>query len=359
MAATRLTCLTACCLALHGAGAQTAAPPASESLADPARISERVRREADRPYHWIRLQAQRQAPAAAAATAAGAQAAGSPAPRERAPRARSEDAANPPTAVATTAPASRSAAANRRGDGPREAGDVAVASSATGAEGGGDLLRSLDDQPPAAGPQKPQPPAVQPGALSTSASPSALASAEPPDGALAGRRSEPAGPTAGALPAGGAAALSPPARELPTEGADASGPRTLPAPSLPPARAAAGLPTVGTSTVPDSTVNGNAGAVADARRPSAETTDSPASRLAPLKQESPAFPSYWTQRLRRGEVEVKFEVTPDGQVQRAAVVKSSHPQLRRAALEAVQQWRFAPISAPREAVVTVGFDLDQ
>lgn len=348
MAATRLTCLTACCLALHGAGAQTAAPPAPESLADPARISERVRREADRPYHWIRLQAQRQAPAAAAGTAAGAQAAGSPAPRERAPRARSEDAANPPTAVATTAPASRSAAANRRGDGPREAGDVAVASSATGVEAGSELLRSLDEQPPAAGPK-----GLPPAALSTSASPPTPVSAEPPNGALAGRRSELAGPTAGA------AAPSLPARDLSTEGADASGPRTLPAPSLPPARPAAGLPTAGSSPSADSAMNPNAGTTADARRPASEAVDSPASRLALLKQESPAFPSYWTQRLRRGEVEVKFEVTPDGQVQRAAVVKSSHPQLRRAALEAVQQWRFAPISAPREAVVTVGFDLDQ
>lgn len=354
MAATRLTCLTACCLALQGASAQTAVAPApaptSESLADPARISERVRREADRPYHWIRLQAQRQAPAAAAA---GALAAGSTAPRERAPRSRSEDAANPQTAVATTAPASRGAAANRRGDGLREAGEVAVASSAAGAEAGSDLLRSLDDQPPAAGPQKPQRPALLPAALSTSASPSAPASAEPPDGALAGRPSETVGSSMGAT------APSLPERGLPTEGADASGPRTLPAPNLPPARAAAGLPTAGTSPGPDSTVNANANAVADARRPSAETADSPASRLALLKQESPAFPSYWTQRLRRGEVEVKFEVMPDGQVQRATVVKSSHPQLRRAALEAVQQWRFAPISAPREAVVTVGFDLDQ
>lgn len=358
MAATRLTCLTACCLALHGAGAQTAAPPASESLADPARISERVRREADRPYHWIRLQAQRQAPAAAAGTAAGAQAAGSTAPRERAPRARSEDAANPPTAVATTAPASRSASANRRGDGPREAGDVAIASSATGAEGGGDLLRSLDEQPPAAGPQGLRPAAAPPAALSTSASPPAQASAEPPDGALVSRPSEPAGPIAGALPAGGAAPKLP-ARDLSTEGADAPGPRTLPAPSLPPTRPAAGLPTAGSSPSADSTLKPNASAAADASRPAADVDESPASRLALLKQESPAFPSYWTQRLRRGEVEVKFEVTPDGQVQRAAVVKSSHPQLRRAALEAVQQWRFAPINAPREAVVTVGFDLDQ
>lgn len=51
----------------------------------------------------------------------------------------------------------------------------------------------------------------------------------------------------------------------------------------------------------------------------------------------------------RGEVQVHvaFTVNADGSVADAAVRKSSHPQMDAAVLEAVRQWRYQPIAAPR------------
>lgn len=51
----------------------------------------------------------------------------------------------------------------------------------------------------------------------------------------------------------------------------------------------------------------------------------------------------------RGEVQVHvaFTVNADGSVADPAVRKSSHPQMDAAVLEAVRQWRYQPIAAPR------------
>jgi TonB family protein len=62
----------------------------------------------------------------------------------------------------------------------------------------------------------------------------------------------------------------------------------------------------------------------------------------------PVMPRQWLGKLR-GELQVHiaFTVNADGTVAGATVRRSSHPQLDASVLEAVRQWRYEPIAAPR------------
>lgn len=62
----------------------------------------------------------------------------------------------------------------------------------------------------------------------------------------------------------------------------------------------------------------------------------------------PVMPRQWLGKLR-GElqVHVAFTVNADGTVAGAAVRRSSHPQVDASVLDAVRQWRYEPIAAPR------------
>jgi TonB family protein len=73
----------------------------------------------------------------------------------------------------------------------------------------------------------------------------------------------------------------------------------------------------------------------------------------------PEFPMNLMRRLRKGEVEVRFEVGPDGQVDVVSVEKSSHHGLEQAALDAVRQWRFKPTPHGHAALVDLAFNMDQ
>jgi TonB family protein len=53
---------------------------------------------------------------------------------------------------------------------------------------------------------------------------------------------------------------------------------------------------------------------------------------------------------------VKFTVAPDGSVSKAEAIKTSHNRLGNAAVDAVKQWRFAPIPAPREVAIEFAFN---
>lgn len=80
--------------------------------------------------------------------------------------------------------------------------------------------------------------------------------------------------------------------------------------------------------------------------------------LTLISSSEPEFPPIVVRKLRKGTVQVRFEVQPDGRVANASVVQTTSRSLNDAALEAVGTWRFQPVRAPRSAVVDLGFDLD-
>jgi protein TonB len=72
----------------------------------------------------------------------------------------------------------------------------------------------------------------------------------------------------------------------------------------------------------------------------------------------PRFPIPLMTRLRKGQVEVRFEVAADGHVESASVERSTHRGLEAAALDAVRQWRFKPGPRGHTALVDLAFDMD-
>lgn len=75
-----------------------------------------------------------------------------------------------------------------------------------------------------------------------------------------------------------------------------------------------------------------------------------------LAKVDPALPRQLQQStFRNGIAQVQFTVAPDGSVQQASVIKASHSRLGNAAVDAVRQWRFAPIRKARDAAVEIAF----
>jgi TonB family protein len=62
--------------------------------------------------------------------------------------------------------------------------------------------------------------------------------------------------------------------------------------------------------------------------------------------------------LRKGEVQVRFVVLPDGSVSEPSVVSSSNARLNASAMEAISHWRFAPIRKAQAGIVEMAFNLD-
>jgi protein TonB len=139
--------------------------------------------------------------------------------------------------------------------------------------------------------------------------------------------------------------------------------RTAPA-AAPSAVAAASAPTeLPRTALPAGTVESTVATVevgAEAGRASAPpppvpdpspTAAAPVVPLAPLQladMVEPVTPRPLLGKLR-GEVQVvvSFTVKTDGSVAEPVVRSSSHPQMDEAVLEAVRQWRYQPIAAPR------------
>jgi len=80
--------------------------------------------------------------------------------------------------------------------------------------------------------------------------------------------------------------------------------------------------------------------------------------LINVKLVQPDFPSNVVERIRKGNVAVRFEVEPGGEVVDAAVVESSHARLNSAALKAIRQWRFKPTPSTHTAQVNLVFNID-
>lgn len=80
--------------------------------------------------------------------------------------------------------------------------------------------------------------------------------------------------------------------------------------------------------------------------------------LVPVRQTEPEFPASVMRQLRKGLVQVRFDVQADGTVAKAEVVKTTHRRLNDTAIDAVSQWRFQPVRKTQTAVVELGFNLD-
>ncbi|MFT7775493.1 energy transducer TonB [Roseateles sp.] len=93
-----------------------------------------------------------------------------------------------------------------------------------------------------------------------------------------------------------------------------------------------------------------------AEPPPAPEQQDPEEPLRLLSKVDPTMPRQLQQTsFRNGFAQVQFTVAADGSVQQAAVIKASHSRLGSAAVEAVRQWRFAPLSKAREAAVEIAF----
>ncbi|WP_422017909.1 TonB family protein [Roseateles sp.] len=86
----------------------------------------------------------------------------------------------------------------------------------------------------------------------------------------------------------------------------------------------------------------------------AEAVEEPLKLLAKV---DPTFPRQLLQQnLKKGFAQIQFTVAPDGTVSQAQAVKASHARLGTAAVDAVKQWRFAPVSRAREVAVEIAFN---
>jgi len=193
-----------------------------------------------------------------------------------------------------------------------------------------------------------------------------LAEKPAPKPAAAAKPAAPAAPVAQAAPVARTAAAAPAqklasaATPLPSE-VSASASSAPPVAAPPAAAPAMPLPT-GIDTSPAVAAGLAAPSLAPPPEPdlpaSVPEVEEPDPGLIMVKSADPQFPMATMRRLRKGEVEVKFEVGADGQVDVVSVVRSTNPGLNNAALDAVRQWQFKPTPRGHTAVVDLAFDLD-
>jgi TonB family protein len=99
-------------------------------------------------------------------------------------------------------------------------------------------------------------------------------------------------------------------------------------------------------------------AAAAVAAPAVEPVDDAPQALVALAQPAPQFPASVMRTLRRGTVQIRFNVMTDGSVGNLEVLHTTSARLNAAALEAVGQWRFQPVSKMQTGAVEVGFDLE-
>lgn len=93
------------------------------------------------------------------------------------------------------------------------------------------------------------------------------------------------------------------------------------------------------------------------RAPEPEPDDEPVP-LKLLRKVDPEYPRSLLAQQRAGSVLVQFTVRPDGSVDGAQALRSPDRKLSTAAINAVKQWRFGPIPAPRQVSVEIGFQVE-
>lgn len=118
-------------------------------------------------------------------------------------------------------------------------------------------------------------------------------------------------------------------------------------------------PVVVASAAPTPTPAAPLAAAAQAVEPPPAAQEEPEEPLKLVSRVNPTLPRQMQQgNFRSGFAQVQFTVGPDGAVQQASVIKASHSRLGNAAVDAVRQWRFAPVRKAREAAVEIAFTND-
>lgn len=80
--------------------------------------------------------------------------------------------------------------------------------------------------------------------------------------------------------------------------------------------------------------------------------------LALLEHVEPVVPARLQGIVRNGSVMVQFTVQPDGKTAKVFAQPGAQTRLAQVAVRAVEQWRFAPITEPREVMVELAFKFD-
>jgi TonB family protein len=88
----------------------------------------------------------------------------------------------------------------------------------------------------------------------------------------------------------------------------------------------------------------------------AATPTAAANKLELLSSVEPEFPARLLRTLGSGKVVVQFDVAADGTVSQVDVVQSSHRGLDAAAIAAVKQWRFKPMSGSASGMTELRFE---
>jgi TonB family protein len=93
-------------------------------------------------------------------------------------------------------------------------------------------------------------------------------------------------------------------------------------------------------------------------QPQATPAEAEPPALQLLSKVEPEVPRQLQADFKGGSVTLRFMVQTDGSVTQAQALQASHRRLAMAAITAVNQWRFAPLPAPREAMVDIAFALE-
>src|SRR5690606_33226091 len=92
-------------------------------------------------------------------------------------------------------------------------------------------------------------------------------------------------------------------------------------------------------------------------QPATTPTRAANTELVAVSTPAPRFPPEAYRNRQSGEVQVEFVVGTDGSVTSSRVVRSNPRRVfDRAALEAVNRWRFQPVAEPITSRRTIGFD---
>jgi TonB family protein len=122
--------------------------------------------------------------------------------------------------------------------------------------------------------------------------------------------------------------------------------------------------TVEAASASDTAATSAAAAPAAAAGAALPTAAAPANQpdpneLIPIEQAEPQITrDILQQGVRSGVVTVRFTVGTDGKVSEANVVRSTDRVFNRSTLNAVRQWKFAPVAEPQSATVEIAFKLD-